>query len=194
MIDSELAPLDNPDRTFLESLRWISPHVIDGVLANPANHFLPDELKSRQCWLLYAAIQFIADAQRRYPIERPLEERLDAFLEALETGELPDDLQDAGTWLRYLPGNRAKKHDRQDRLLKRFQNDLRRPEPISPPAAAEKADDLVHVRANVSDSEWILLNRTAAEELATVALSMGMALGTLKSMLSRCRARLRRAS
>ena len=194
MIDTDLAPTDDdPDRKFLESLDWISPDVIDVVLADPANHFLPNKPQPRQPWLLYAALQFIAAAQRRYPVERALEERLKAFLDALSDGEIPDDLQKAGAWLKYLPGNRAKKHVRQDRLLKKFANDLRPPEPLSPLVAAERADDIEYVRSHVTGDEWVLLRRAAAEELATLAMSVGLAVGTLKSKLCRCRARLRPA-
>jgi hypothetical protein len=137
-------------------------------------------------------MQFIAVAQRHQRVERALEERLDAYLSALAMGKVPEDLRQAGSWLRNLPGNRAKKHARQDRLLRRFGNDLRRPEPVSPLAAAERSDDIEYVRSHVSENEWILLSRASVDELATLALSVGLAIGTLKSKLSRCRARLRR--
>jgi hypothetical protein len=138
-------------------------------------------------------MQFIVAAQRHHRVERALEERLDTFLSALAMGKVPADLRQASRWLRNLPGNRAKKHARQDRLLKRFGNDLRRPEPVSPLAAAERSDDIEYVRSHVTENEWILLSRASVEELVTLALSVGLGIGTLKSKLSRCRARVRRA-
>jgi hypothetical protein len=193
MIRSALAPSDgDPDREFLESFDCISPEVIDAVLADPANWSLPAGGPARQRWLLYSALQAAVAAQRYSRPERALEERLDKFLTAFLDGELPDDLREARKWLRNLPSNRAKKHAHQDRLLEEFARGAGRRQAVSSAAAAEVSDDLRLVRRHVSDLEWILLNRATVEELATVALSLGLALGTLKSMLSRCRARVRR--
>jgi hypothetical protein len=44
VIRSAIVPSDSdPDRDFLESFDCISPDVIDAVLADPANRFLPIE-------------------------------------------------------------------------------------------------------------------------------------------------------
>ena len=155
-----------------------------------ANH-PTDGPTARQPWLLYAVPQHSADGHRLNALAWANDERIAAYLDALIVRKPPADFSKLGPWLKHLPGNRAQKHARRRRLLERFRNDLHRPGFPRPDAVAEQADGLARLRSRMTAREWHLLRRAAAEGLKTVAESEGLRLGTLKSLLSRCRARLR---
>jgi hypothetical protein len=197
MLRANSAPSTNTDQNFLRSLGWASPQLIDAVLADLPPNSLPDDSRERKCWLLYALLQRTADANHLDSLAWANEERINDYLDIIAGGKLPDDLLAMRVWLKYLPGNRAQKHSRQRRLLVRFRNDLHRvglvvpSDPAPPDADAEEADDLAQVRRRASEREWRLLCRAAAEDLEGIAESENLPNGTLKSLLSRCRARLR---
>jgi hypothetical protein len=136
-------------------------------------------------------MQQTADSRKLDPRAWANDERLDAYLDAMAGRTLPPELTELSRWLRYLPGNRAQKHKRRCRLQERFRNDLRRPEPPRPDVVAELSDELAWLQSGTTKREWRLLYQGVVEGLEAVAKSEGMRLGTLKSLLSRCRARLR---
>jgi hypothetical protein len=192
MIQSDSAP--DADRSFLKSLGWASPRFIDATLAASSPNSLPTDPTQRKRWLLYTLLQQTADSRNLDALAWANDERAEDYLDAIAAGILPPEFNDLCKWLKYLPGNRAQKHVHRARLLKRRCHDICRPDPPSPEAAAEHADDLARVRHLATDREWALLNRVACYGLAAVADAERMPVGTLKAQLSRCRCRLRQAS
>ena len=195
MFHVDSAPDANFDRTFLSSMRWPSPRLIDEVLADLPPDSLPDDPCERQRWLLYALLQYTADAQNLDALAWANEDRINEYLDLIANGELPEDLLDLRVWLKHIPSNRTQKHVRRRHLLKRFRNDLlSRQRFPRPEAKAEQDDQKARVWRLTSDREWRLLNRAAVEGLEAIAESEGLQMGTVKSLLSRCRARLRQSS
>jgi hypothetical protein len=199
MFHADSAPFADSDHTFLRSFRWASPQLINAVLADLPPNTLPNDPRERQRWLLYALLQHTADANHLDSVGWANEERINDYLDIIAGGTLPTDLLEIRIWLKYLPGNRALKHTRRRRLLDRFRSDLHRTgllvpsDSPSPDTDAEEADELAQIRHRTSEREWHLLCRAATEDLRDVAKSESLPLGTLKSLLSRCRARLRPA-
>jgi hypothetical protein len=178
---------------FLESFEWIPAHVIDATLTR---EFLCQLKTSEQPhrWLLYAAMQRMAEQQKNHTIARSNEERLDAFLQAWVEGDLPTDLASISRWLKYVPGNRGHKLTRRRAFQEEHRHELNPPQSISPDTVASQSDELAFVQLRTSTTEWQLLNAAAHADLKHVATAFDMPLGTLKSLLCRCRARIRRAS
>jgi hypothetical protein len=187
------APCNQSDRDFLLSFRLAPPRLIDSLLATLPSDALPEAIGERQRWLLCALLQQTVDIRHIDAMAWANDERFESFLDACVAGDLPADLHELGPRLKYMPGNRAQKHSRRGRLLERYCNDFRRTTP-SPATRAELADDVAWVKKRTTDREFRLLGRAAVEPLEEIAKSEGLPLGTLKSLLSRCRARLLAAS
>jgi hypothetical protein len=212
MSHADAADSGDADRAFLRSLGWVPPSLIEAVLAMLPLGSLTGTPAERRRWLLYAVLQHTADARRLDSLAWASDERLAAYLGGVADGELPGDPAELGPWLKHLLANRAKKHFHRWRLLERFHGRYRRTTPprprvtpLRPGLAApyhqtgvEQADAVTHnlarVRSQATPREWHLLRRAASERLHVIAESEGLTLGTLKSLLSRCRARLRQAA
>jgi hypothetical protein len=191
MFQSDSTPAADADCSFLKSLGWASPRLVEATLATLPANSLPTDLAQRERWLLYTLLQQAADDRTLNALAWANDERAEDFLDTIVGGTLPTEFTELARWLKHLPGNRAQKHARRRRLLRQHRHDLRRPALPSPEAVAEQADELAAVRRTTSDREWELLNRVAADSLGTVAVAESMPTGTLKSLLSRCRHRLR---
>ena len=181
------------DGSFLKSLGWAPPQLVDATLAALPPDSLPRNPAARQRWLLYTLLQRAADSRSLDALAWANDERAEDFLDALADGTLPTEFTEIRRWLKHLPGNRAQKHAHRRRLLEQHRHTLLRPTLPPPVAVAEQADELAALRRMTSDREWDLLNRVAADGLRTVAVAESMPMGTLKSLLSRCRQRLRMA-
>lgn len=197
MFQADLAHCPNLDRDFLTSMRWPAPRLIDMVLSKLPVGSLPDDPRERQRWLLYALLQHTADAQKLDMHAWANEDRINEYLDYIDSGNLPSDLLGLRVWLKHAPGNRCQKYARRYRLIERYRNDLVRSEIPCPEGDPERTDELARELANVrrltSDREWHFLKRAATESLESIAESENLPLGTVKSILSRCRARLRSA-
>jgi hypothetical protein len=193
MVQTHLAPSADSDRSFLRSLGWASPRLIDAALAAVPPASLPAEPAQRRRWLLYALLGQAADSHTLDDLAWANDERAEAYLDAMLGDNLPADLAELGCWLKYLPENRAKKHEHRRRLLELHGKELCRPGYPSPEVEAERADELARVRCLTTEREWDLLTRTAVAGLNAVADAEGLPVGTLKSQLHRCRERLRLA-
>ncbi len=193
MFQSDATPTADADRSFLKSLGWAPPRLIDAALAALPPNSLPTDPPRRQRWLLYTLLQQAADSRSLNALAWANDERAEDFIDAIADGTLPTEFTALGRCLKHLPGNRAQKHAHRRRLLEQHRHALCRPTLPPPVAVAEQADELAAVRRMTSDREWDLLNRVAADGLGTIAVAEAMPTGTLKSLLSRCRQRVRMA-
>jgi hypothetical protein len=197
MSQAVAAPVAATDRAFLKSFGWIPPRLIDAVLAAIPPDSLPTDLVQRRRWLLYAVLQQTAESHTLDFLAWANDERAKDFLDKIADGTLPTTFTELGRWLKYLPNNRAKKHFRRLSLLQRYRTDLVRvgllvpPDPPSPDAHLLQTERLADLQSRTTNSEWHLLQRAAAEPLMAIAASESLPLGTIKSLLSRCRRRLR---
>jgi hypothetical protein len=123
-----------------------------------------------------------------------VEEQLDEFLEMYPQDLTPFNLHDCRRRLKNLARNRARKLRRRVEALRREAPWLVRPAAPDPFEETAKKDQLARVKERVSPDEWRMLYGVAAGDYATVARHLGMAVGTLKALVSRCRLRLRDAS
>jgi hypothetical protein len=191
MSKADHTPTTDSDRSFLESLGWPSPRLIDSTLAALTFDGLPEDAVERQRWLLYTLLQLTADSNRLNELAWANDERAEVYLKAIDEGTLPPDVAELANWLKNLSGNRAQKHARRQRLLQAHKHELKRPGEPNPVTTAERNDELARVKRLTTEWEWSLLRGAENDGLRTVAEAEGVLLGTLKSQLSRCRARLR---
>ena len=89
MLHANSALSTNSDQTFLRSLGWASPRLIDAVLADLPPNSLPNDPRERQCWLLYALLQHNADANHLDSLAWANEERINDYLDIIADGKLP---------------------------------------------------------------------------------------------------------
>lgn len=120
-----------------------------------------------------------------------VEEQQDEFLEKYGRNPTPFDLHDCRRWLKNLARNRPRKRRQRAEALRREALWLLRPEASDPVEDAARNDQLTWVKERVSTEEWRMLRAVADGDYATAARDLGMAVGTLKARVFRCRMRLR---
>jgi DNA-directed RNA polymerase specialized sigma24 family protein len=115
------------------------------------------------------------------------EERLDAFLIRYMDEEQPFELHDCRRWLKNLSRNRARKWRERDALLASEGPCLASRAAEAPLAALVCEEEWTLMRRNITADDWNLLIDTSDGDYAGAAERAGMAVGTVKSRVSRCK-------
>jgi DNA-directed RNA polymerase specialized sigma24 family protein len=105
--------------------------------------------------------------------------------------EQPFELHDCRRWLKNLSRNRARKWRERDALLASEGPRLANRAAEAPLAALVREEEWTLVQRNTTADDWNLLMDTSDGDYAGAAARAGMAVGTVKSRVSRCKRHLR---
>lgn len=130
-----------------------------------------------------------ARVQRQVEMGTARDEQLDALLKRHSDGH-PFDLYDCRRRLKNLDRNVGRKFRDRLVLLERNAFWITRPSTVPPVMASALAESRAAVRLAAGD-DWDILRETADGDYSTIAQKMDLPVGTLKSRISRCRAKLR---
>ena len=139
-------------------------------------------------WRDFARCHQRADASNINSKAFGIDEQLDVMLTATVTGTLRSEEQ-----LFTLRQNRSRKHRRRHaQLLSSYARQLRLFEETNPLDILVNDEDIMKVRSSTTEREWQCLWLLAlGESFGDIAAAIGVCPGTAKSLVSRCRARLR---
>jgi DNA-directed RNA polymerase specialized sigma24 family protein len=121
------------------------------------------------------------------------EDRLDAFLMRYMDDKQPFELRDCRRWLKNLSRNRGRKWRERRALLMRAGNRFAAAPAETPLDSLLREEERVMVRRHVSVDDWKLIVDTFDGDYAAAAARAGMAVGTVKSRVSRCKRHLQEA-
>jgi DNA-binding NarL/FixJ family response regulator len=143
-------------------------------------------------WLEFARLQRLASRTQLVDHGWTAEEQLDEFLKRYAPDPTRFDLHDCRRWLKNLARNRTRKLHQRGDSLRRAAHRLARPAAPDPAEGVARNDQLTWVKERVSAEEWRVLRMLAdSSGYEVIAHQLGMAIGTLKARVSRCRSRLR---
>jgi len=121
-----------------------------------------------------------------------LEDKADAFLNAIRDDTLPSEGIRRETWLENLQGNRNRKHRRRLRLLEQYAREVT----ISAPIRSQldrliQTERVIMVRNSTSAQEFRLLMRRALDhDYQAIASDENLSIAAAKTKVCRCRQRL----
>jgi hypothetical protein len=145
-----------------------------------------------ELWEEYGVLQSKANRAKLDSYTWAIDDQLEQFLDSIK-GRLPEDSEARSKLLHNLVLNRTKKHNRRCRMLEAYCASAPSLDPEREAIDRLYLEKTVgRLRSLVADREWRILCRLAnGKGYEAVAAAERLNPSTLKSQVSRCRARLR---